>query len=219
MAGILGGGTSNPGPSIAPRIQSSTQGRAHNIGAGLNRVAGNLIDVDDFTATPVSSGGKGAGGTGKGATGQYTYTVSFIISIGETMAQINTVYNGNDIDFLVAPSVQVLADLAALGITPTYGNTFGITFKLGDYAQSAWSYWASKHPSKALAYRGEALACLANLGLGSSPTLPNFTFEVLWPLNTDVAALGPDANPADWVSAFLTNADWGIGFPSQLLAT
>ena len=34
----------------------------------------------------------------------------------------------------------------------------------------------------------------------------------------DIPALGPDANPADWIDAFLTNADWGVqGFPSAAI--
>lgn len=218
MAGIFGGsGSNNAAPAINARIQSSVQGRPRNIGAGLNRVAGNLIWYADFTSTPATSGGKGAGGSGKGTSGSYNYSASFIVSFGESVAQFNTIFNGNQIDFLVPPSAQVLADLATLGIVPTYNNTYSATFLLGDYAQSPWSYLVSAHPSQALAYRGEALMCLANLGLSSSPSLPNFTAELLWPINSDIPALGPDANPADWVTAFLTNADWGAGFPAALL--
>jgi hypothetical protein len=218
MAGIFGGSSgTGTKPSINPRIQTSVQGRPRAIGAGLNRFAGNVIWNGDFKSTPASQGGKGAGGSGKGSSGSYTYSVSFIVSFGETLAQFNTLFNGNQIDFMVSPSAQVLADLAALGITPTYGNTYGGTYLLGDYAQAAWSYLTSAHPSQALAYRGEAIACFANLGLGSSPSLPNFTLEGLWPINTDVPALGPDANPADWVTSFLSNGDWGAGFPVALL--
>jgi hypothetical protein len=218
MAGIFGSSTATP-PSITPRVQTSVQGRPRNIGAGLNRFAGNVIWYGDFKSTPASSGGKGAGGSGKGSTGSYTYSVSFMVSFGEPLAAFNTVFNGNQIDFLVPPSAQVLADLQTLGITPSYGNSYGATFLLGDYAQNPWSYLVSAHPSQALAYRGEALMALANLGLGNSPSLPNFTIEGLWPINSDIPALGPDANPADWVTAFLTNPDWGAGFPQALLGS
>ena len=217
MAGILGISTA-AGPSPNPRGQSSVQGRPINIGAGLNRVAANLIWYGDFKATPDSSGsgGKGAGGGGKGS-GSYDYSASFLLSMGQAIVQVNTVFNGNAIDFLVAPSAQVLADLAELGIVPTYGNTYGATFIYGTYPQTAWSFLTSNHPSQALGYQGESLAGFANMGLGTSPALPNFTFELLWALNSDIPAVGPDANPADWTNSFLTNPDWGVGFPTALL--
>ena len=223
MANFFGQGARANSDVVAStnvRVQSSVQGRPRNIGAGQNRAAGNVVWYGDFTAIPQSSSGSGkggAGGTGKGSPSSYNYSASFIVSIGESISAVQTVYNGNQVDFLVTPPSSILSDLAAIGIRPTYGNTFGITVKAGDYSQTAWSYLASAHPSQALAYRGEALACFANMGLGSSPALPNFTFELLWALNSDVPALGPDANPADWVSAFLTNGDWGAGFPSALL--
>ena len=223
MAGIFQSGrvNSDQGPATGLRLQSSLQGRPRNIGAGQNRSAGSLIWYGDFKAVAQSStgalGGKGAGGSGKGQSGTYTYSASFIVSLGESVSAIQTVFNGNQIDFWATPPSSVLADLAALGITPTYGNTYGATFLGGDYAQTPWSYLVSAHPSQALAYRGGALMCFANLGLDTSPTLPNFSFEVLWPINSDIPALGPDANPADWVNAFLTNADWGVGFPAALM--
>ena len=206
--------------SLNARIQSSVQGRPRSIGAGQNRLSGNLIGYWDFKALPVSTsqGGKGgAGGAGKGSPTSYSYSATFVISLGETISAVQAIFNGNQIDFLATPPSSVLADLAALGITPTYGNTYGITVFAGDYSQTAWSYLVSAHPTQALAYRGEALACFANMGLGSSPTLPNFGFELLWALNSDIPAVGPDANPADWVNAFLTNTDWGVGFPAALM--
>lgn len=233
MSGIMemfGGGkrSNQPKPqSLAPRFQSSVEGRPRAVGAGQNRLAGNVVWYGDYRAIPQaapgSAGGKGgifggaATGTGKGTTQSYTYTATFMVSIGETIAAVQAIINGQQYDFFYEPPAALVASLQSRGITVTYGNTFGGTFLLGDYAQSPWSYMVTAHPDQALAYRGEALACFPNLALGSSPALPNFNFEVLWPLNTDVAAYGPDANPADWVQAFLSNADWGAGFPEVLL--
>ena len=129
MAGIFQSGrvNSDQGPATGLRLQSSLQGRPRNIGAGQNRSAGSLIWYGDFKAVAQSStgalGGKGAGGSGKGQSGTYTYSASFIVSLGESVSAIQTVFNGNQIDFWATPPSSVLADLAALGITPTYGNT------------------------------------------------------------------------------------------------
>jgi hypothetical protein len=221
MAGIFGGGRVNNGNPVATgiRVQGSIQGNPRNIGAGQNRVAGTLIWYGDFSASPQKQAGKGGGGSsGKGTTGSYNYSSSFIVSLGEgPISGVQSIINGNQIDFFTTPSATILADLAALGVTVTYGNTYGATFLTGSYTQSPWSYLTSAHPTQALAYRGQATACFPNLALGSSSSIPNFNFEILWGINSDIPAYGPDANGADWITAYLSSADWGIGFPSALI--
>src|SRR5262249_18434747 len=69
--------------------------------------------------------------------------------------------------------------------------------------QNAWGTWTSNHPAKALAYRYIAYAAGSNISLGSSATLPNYTFEVLWALNSAIAGK-PDADPKDIVNDILT---------------
>ena len=222
MAGLFGRGTrassTNPVETTL-RVQTSIQGRPRTIGAGQTRQSANCTWYGDFTARPDNGTGKGGGGSsGKGNTGSYKYSASFILSLGAgPIAGVQSIINGNQIDFLVTPPASVLADLKALGITPTYGNSYGGTFLLGGYTQAAWSYLTSKHPDQALAYRGEALACFANMSLGNSASLPNFNFELLWGINSDIPALGPDANPADWVAYVLSDADEGVGFPAALI--
>lgn len=226
MSGIFGifggGGRANDPlvPSTNPRIQTSVSGRPKTIGAGQNRTSGNVIWYDDYTAIATTEGGKGgAFAGGKGSPTGYTYSSSFIVGIGEEIEAVATIINGNQFSFLEAPSAEVLAALESIGLEPTYDDTFGATFFLGTYAQTAWSYLVTAHPDAALAYRGDSYAAFANLNLDTSPTLPNFNFELRWPINSDVPALGPDANPADWIEACLTNTDWGIGFPAALLGT
>lgn len=203
--------------SMAMRSQSSLEGRPRAIGAGQNRYAGNVIWYGDYLARSNTAGGKGGAFSGKGETGNYVYSASFVVSLGETIEQVMAVSNGDDYSFFYDPPAALVDALEERGFEVTTNNTFGASFKEGTYAQTAWSYLVTAHPDQALPYRGEALACFANLALGSSPVLPNFNFEVLWELNTDIAAFGPDANPADWVSEFLTNADWGASFPTALL--
>ena len=49
---------------------------------GTTRAAPNLIDYDDFTATPASSGVKGkGGGGGKSGSQQYNYSASVILGV------------------------------------------------------------------------------------------------------------------------------------------
>ncbi len=225
MAGILGlfgigarGGGKQA--SVTLRAQTSIDGRPRPIGAGQNRLAGNILWYGDYHSSPVKQqGGKGgAGGTGKGAPQSYQYSASFIVAIGETIDEMGAIINGNQFDFYLTPSAEIIAALEEIGVVPTYGNTYNATIKEGGYAQNAWNYLTTAHPTQALAYRGISYAAFPNLGLGQNPALPNFNFEVRWPLNTDIPALGPDANPADWVEAFLTNADWGAGYPAALLA-
>lgn len=222
MAGLMGlfGAAPKRQRSITPRVQSSVEGRPRAVGAGQNRIAGNLIWYGDYEARPVTTGGKGAGAsTGKGTPDgqQYRYSASFIVSIGEQIEAVQMISNGNQYEFRYTPPAALEAALEARDIKVTTRNIFGATIFEGDWAQTAWSYMTTAHPTEALNYRGESLACFANLNLGSSAALPNFNFEVLWALNTDVAAFGPDANPSDWVDAVLTNTDWGVGFPSVLL--
>lgn len=228
MGGFLFGNrarTQPTPPATNLRVQSSIFGRPQAIGAGQNRLSGNLIWYGDFTSRPAPQhGGKGGGGGGKGAQGQFEYSASFMISLGSGPVEAFTaIYNGNAIDFLFAtgpyaPSVTVLADLAALGVTPTYGNTYAATFIYGDFGQTAWSYLASAHPTQALAYRGEVIAAFSNFFLGSSATVPPFGFELVWGLNSSAGSPSFDVNPADWINAFLTNADWGVpGFPAAIL--
>ena len=219
--------SANPA-AVELRVQTSLQGKAKPIGAGQNRVAGNLIWYGDFTASPASNsssgGGKGGAVTGvfgKGNTASgYNYSASVMISLGEgPMAAWTTVYANNAIDFIAPPSSQVLNDLALLGITPTYGNTYGFGVIAGNYGQSPWSYLTSNHPSQALSYGGEMVMAVANLALGSSPAMPNFSFEIVWAINSDVPGFGYDANPVDWITNFLSNSDWGAGFPAALIGS
>ena len=228
MAAIFGQQRRNkPDPvALGLRVQSSLFGTALPIGCGRYRLAGNLIDYAGFKATPAKQqGGKGglAGASGKGNTGQYEYHVWGIVSLGDCgISAFNRIHNGNSIDFLIAPTSQELADLNAIGINSsniTTGNSYAAIFHGGTWAQTADSTWTAQFPSQqALAYPGQAYVIFPNLGLGSSPSFPSFSFDVTYNLNSDIPALGPDVNAADWFEAFLTNADWGVqGFPASAI--
>ena len=226
MAGIFailgGSGRKTPDKSTGLRVQTSVEGRPRPIGAGQNRYAGELIWYGDFVAIPQTSaqaqGGKGGIFSGKGNTQSYKYSASFMVSLGEQVTAIRSIQNSNIYDFFYIPSPDIVALLTAKGISVGTGNTYGVTLLPGDFTQTGWSYLNSAHPAQSLNYRGESVACFPNLGLGTNPTLPNFNFEMLWKINTDIATYGPDANAADWIASFLSDGDWGVGFPRALLA-
>ena len=203
------------------RVQTSLFGRPVPIGCGQARHSGNLIWWGNFQSQKAKSpGGKGGavgGFFGKGNS-QTTYSVSAIVSIGEgPITAYDTIYNGTSVTWLVEPSLTVQAALASLGVTATNGNPYPVTLELGTYPQTAWGYLTANYPTQALGYQGDAIACFTNLGLGSSASFPNFSWEVTWGIyGTD--GLGPDVSPDLWISAFLTNQDWGLhGFPVGLL--
>ena len=222
MAGALFGGKKLATTPVATalRVQTALQGRPISIGCGQTRSAGNLIWYGDFQAIPAKSAGGGKGGIGsggKGASGNYNYSVSGLVSLGQgPVAQVLTIFNGNAVDFLYTPSPAIVAALAEQGVVPTYGDsTYGAAFVAGYYPQSPWSYLL---PPYNLPYPGQILAGFANLQLGSSPSFPSFTFELQWLLNNSVPSFGPDVEPSQWIKLFLTNADYGVrGFSASLI--
>lgn len=220
--------TNNQDPvALGLRVSASVQGAAIPIGCGRTRWAPILVDYAGFSKTAAKSSGGGKGGvvgsSGKGNSGQYNYACSGLSLLGEgPIAKITTIYNGSNVDFLESPTAQMLADLNAIGVPSsdiTRGNaTYNTIFHSGTYSDGDDSWWSANFPTHALAYRGLAYVIWPNLQLGSSPSFPAFTVEATWGIHSDVPALGEDANPADWIEAFLTNADWGVqGFPAAAI--
>jgi len=90
------------------------------------------------------------------------------------------------------------------------------SISLGTDEQAIDPYWASAHSAKAIGYSGTANIVFANYQLGNTATLPNFNFEVIG-VGAGASGASPnghDANPAQIVSDFLTNARYGANFPS-----
>ena len=107
------------------------------------------------------------------------------------IAGINQVWRG-----------QSIYTLAGLGLSLFAGTT----------PQTVWSYLATSYPGQALAYQGTAYLCAANYDLSNSATLDNHNFEVQGLLyGSGVNSV--DADPALAIRDFLTNAQYGVGFP------
>ena len=202
MGGILGGRTNAKQQKAVGSLQfqTSQQGGVIPLVYGTTRLSGNLLDYDDFRATPSSkTGGKGkGGGGGKGGGQQYMYSASFIMGLCQgPIAGIGTVWWDKNISTLGA-----LSGLSSIN--------------LGDDSQAADPFWSTNHPAKALSYSGTANFACANYQLGNTATLPNFSVEIEG-IEAESGANGFDANPAAVIADFLTNTRYGAGFPSANL--
>jgi hypothetical protein len=158
-----------------------------------------MIWYSDFTATAQQSsgGGKGFGGGGGGGT-SYTYSAALILGLAQ--GPISAILGAWD------------------NQTPKSLATLNFTAFLGNYTQNAWGYVTAGHPAEAMPYRGIAYVAAGPFDLGSSSSPPNLTFEVVFNRHGAIAG-SDDADPADVISDFLTEPNWGLGFPSARLAS
>lgn len=201
---------SAPVPSLALNLQTSVQGRPRSILWGTTVIAGNIIDVQDFAPHLVVGGQSPSGGKGgvfRGAQSaappnySWDYFAAVMISLCEGPIASVDRFSGD-------------------GLTlSTYGNgTGGGTVFTGTQTQTAWSYMASLHPDHALAYRGEAYIAYGPMYLGTSTSIPSFQFEVTSAIHGAGSDFPLDANPADVLADFLTNAQYGVpGFTGGLV--
>ena len=165
-AGIFGNRGSSGGDHLAGiEIQTSCYGGALPLVYGTTRVAGNLVDYDDFTT--IANTQKQSGGISGGSVTSTTYT-----------------YTAGGILALCEGPVSTVVRVWQNGAENTMAY-YGISLMTGARPQSAWGTWATKHPGKAVGYSGMALACNPAWGLGSAATLANYSFEVVALLATE----------------------------------
>ena len=197
--------TAAPQSAVTPdytglQIQTAVNALAVPIVWGESKLAPNIIWYNNFQTIPVQSGGGGGKGGifgGGGTTTSYNYTASVIMALCEgPIAAINQIWRG-----------QSVYTLAGLGLSLFTGTT----------PQSVWSYLATAYPSQALAYQGTGYVCAANYSLSDSATLDNHNFEVQ-AFFYGSGGNGVDADPAKIVNDFLTNAQYGVGFPASSIA-
>jgi Putative phage tail protein len=217
------------------QIQTAVSALPIPIVWGTSKLAPNVIWYANFKATPVSSGGGGGGkglfhggSSGGGSTGQYDYKADVILAMCEGPIQgVGLVWRGQSTTalgalglslFLGATPQAVWSYLSTPAATSSIvGILAGIQPTLGEAALLG---------QVALSYQGTAYVAAAQYDLSSSATLDNHNFEVngfryatgygQTPY-TDVpgtTAIFVDADPALVVSDFLTNAQYGVGFPA-----
>ncbi|HZZ63829.1 MAG TPA: phage tail protein [Roseiarcus sp.] len=164
---------------------------------GRNKLAGNVIWYNRFVAVPSYGGGKGSGGKGgvlggRGSPVGYTYQADLMIALCEgPISNIPTVWQ--DLSVYYTP---LALDL----------NTYD-----GTTPQSVWPWLTAYYPGQDLAYQGTAFVCGASFNLGDTASIGNLNFEVLGAL-AGTGANGIDADPAQVIYDFLTNAQYGAGF-------
>lgn len=184
---FLGGAKSNAASTpdyTQIQIQTSSEGVAIALVYGVNRVAPNVIFVDNFRKH--KGGGKGGKGGGKGSGGT-TYTASLMLGICEGPIQgVDAVYLNNSV----------------VSVASTH-----LTLFLGDATQTPFSVIA--HPGTVLlAYRGVAYLAANNYDLGSSATIPQNGLIVRG-FFSDTG----DVRPTDILYDICTNARYGLGMP------
>ena len=189
-----------PQPAAALRVQSSVQGMARALGWGLARIAGNLIGFWNFTATAITEspqGGKGGGG-GVFTTG-YSYTCAVAIGLCEgTVRAIRQAWSNK---------------------TPENFALSGFALFAGSATQAPWWWLAATQPAEAQNFRGLAYVGNPALGLGTDPSLPNFTFEVAFGIGAAVTetatvpASGPYTIAAAYYDVTANGASEAIAVP------
>jgi len=157
---------------------------------GANTLSPNCFWYENFKAIAQHSGSKG---TKSGTTG-YNYSCSIMMGVSE------------------GPIVGI-GDVWQTSSTTTDLVALGLSLFAGESTQTVWSYLATAFPSEALAYPGVAYVASASFSLGSSASIGDNTFEVKGILH-GTGVNGVDADPAQVISDFLTNPQYGVGFPA-----
>lgn len=181
------------------QLQTSSGAIPIPIVYGICKVAPNILWNGNFQA--YYSGGKGSGG-GKGGgsskgSAPSDYSCAIILGLCEgPIGAVRSVWQNSTItglDYVLSMRGQQFFS----GATP----------------QSVWSYLSSDFPSQALSYGGTAYVADYAIDLGSSASLSSYSFELLGVLS-ETGFNGNDADPALVIQDFLTNAQYGVGFPA-----
>ncbi len=179
---------------------------------GINILAPNIIWTADFASYAQytrSSGNKG-GSSGSPQINGYTYTTAIVMALCEgPITTVGTIWKGSGTYSLstVNPPVSAIGAIAFL-------KSSNMSLLTGTTPQSPWGYLSSAHPSQALNYPGLCYLASSDYNLGSSGTLDITYVEVYGALYTSAVVNAHDADPALVIQDFLTNAQYGVGFPA-----
>lgn len=191
------------------RYNTSQAGSILPLGYGTFRQQVNLIGFGDYrgpsgkkgkngplpiTGTHVGKGGSGAGkkGTGGKKNGDYSIDVDFAICQGPVdIGDTNLVWSSNGSAFF---------------------QSVGLNLYTGDDGQASDPVFAGL--GQDVGYSGTCHVTGTPMDLGSSPVLPNLSFEVTgFEVGTCGTSFPKDANPASVVEDFLINIRYGAGWP------
>ena len=183
------------------QIQSTSSCLPIPIAYGANMFSPNCIWYNNFQKHPQNGKGHGKGGGSSSAKNQttYSYSCSIVLALCEgPINGIGTILNGSP------PGIPL--------------SSLGTELWLGETPQAAASFIETTYPSQALGYNGVAYLGASYFNLGMSASVGSYTFEVFGVLYA-TGVNGHDADPALVIQDFLTNAQYGVGFPSASLDT
>ena len=201
------------GPSQGSlRYNTSQAGSPLFIVYGTQRVSVNLLEGFNFTGSAAGGkGGKGLGQSGgkKGSNQNYAVDVAFGLCQGPV--QIAT---GAPLGFSGHNRVWSNGGIAGF-------DRVGLNAYAGNDGQAADPvFLSSDSNTPVIVYSGTAYVSGTPMYLGSTPALPNISFEVFgFAAGTVGASFPGDANPASIVTDLLTNSRYGAGFPAGNLDT
>ena len=156
---------------------------------GRTKVAANVIWYANFQTH--GGGGGGKGGLFRAPTSGYTYSADLIMALCEgPVSGIGAIWRDQ--------STYTLAELA-------------LTFFDGSTPQTTWGYLSANYSVEALAYQGTSYVCAASYALGDNANIGNHNFEIVGML-AGTGVNGVDADPAEVISDFLANPQYGAGF-------
>jgi Putative phage tail protein len=183
------------------QLQTSSSAVPIPIVYGVNKIPPNVLWNGNFQQHQSSGkGGKGGGGsTGKsGASQQTTYTSAIVLALCEgPILAVSSVWDNS--------TITPLANVATM-------NSPGLI--LGELGQAPWGDLSG---SEALGYSGVALVTDWQISLGSSATLDSYSMEIQSTFRGGFN--GSDGEPAAIIIDFLTNGQYGVGFPSSSIDT
>jgi hypothetical protein len=178
---------------------------------GLCKLAPNIIWWNGFTQSGGPKGAKGGIFTPQSNTPTYQADVMMGLCEGP-IAGIGLIWKG-----------MQLYDLADLNSEGTGGTKSGaemvgpaVSLFTGTTPQTPWSFLTSVYPSQALGYQGTAYIAAPSYYLTAGATLDPHNFEIQGQLYA-TGFNGLDADPAQLFYEFLTNAQWGAGFPASAI--
>jgi hypothetical protein len=179
------------------QVQTASSALPIPVVYGTNRIAPNVIWSDGFQTHAQRSKKSGGKGGGRSVTG-YTYSTWIMFGLAEGPIQgIGEVFNGQSVTPFPTNFLSLIS-----GATP----------------QQPWAPAQARYPAAALPYNGTAYLASPYFDLGASATISSIAFEVVGRLAGTAGPLGQDADPAAMISDFLTNAQYGVGFPAAALS-
>lgn len=198
MASLFGGASTNSQATpvyTQVQLQTSAEGVGLTVVWGANRVAPNLVWIDNFKQHQ-SSGKKGGGKGGSKGSASYTYTCAMILAICEgPVSLIGNIYVDGSV-----------SNTAALNLGAYTGTA----------DQMPWPATASPGYVP-IAYRNVCYVAANDYDLGSSAVVPQHAMEIYGFRAGTSAPDRPDVNPADIIVDLWTDSRYGLGMPANML--